>query len=259
VTEGGVVAQFVRRDHGHKHDQVFQPLMRAKTADQRSELGVVPWKDFPDLRLLRRAPRQPLPRVHEDGFTRASPNVEIRRRVARVIETAFAESFRERGEFGVVAQICFAIACKDFIEHTQMLCDRFGHFHIRRSGENDFAPGAFLFAQPGEKFLSIREGCGMHVDVCGEFLFEEGTSAQQPDRRDGGAERSLTQQAHERFPHHVAADERPIQVHSERDQGWSGRVGSDRHFHRARLVEATRRLQSRGKRSIGALTTLCKV
>ena len=161
-----------------------------------------------------------LRRVDHDSFSRSGPDADVIGGITRVIKAAFAEALGECVAFGGVAEICFTVARHHIVEQTNMRGDGCGHIDVRRGGENKFSPGRLLLFEPSDEFGVIRQVCRIHFHPRGDVLLECRTTTKQNEERADRRERILSQQADERFPHHVRADERAVQIHGERDLVW---------------------------------------
>jgi hypothetical protein len=130
---------------------------------------------------------------------RLSPHREIRRTVARVVETVWTEALHQQGALASTLEVLHSVTRQDLVEEAQVVRQRSGESAIRRGAEYELPTGVAFFAQERDEFL-IEWQPG-YVESCATraLSLQVRATAQQPDGNGQQVEGALAQDTEQRF------------------------------------------------------------
>lgn len=223
------VRQLVRGQHRDEQNQIFDPLMRSHRAAQRPQTRRVVAERLAHPRDLRGAAGQGFRRIDHHRLARAGPDPEIVARVPGVIKAVLAETPGQRHALGGVAEIGLAVAGHHVGKQSDMIGNRPGHVDVRSGGEHQRAAVALLRLQPVPEGFVIRHAVRRDPHPRGQMLLEMRAPTNQQTQRPKRGQGIFSQQPDERFPHHVRANQRAVQIHGERDRFGLSSIGRGGH------------------------------
>jgi len=110
------------------------------------------------------------------------PDMQVRRRVAGIIETAFAVAFAQRIALAAPREIVHAIAAEHFVEAADVSGHRIRQRLVRRGAE-DAPTRARLAAQPGEHALVVRQAGDVHARTRRNLALQVRAPLTKPDNK----------------------------------------------------------------------------
>ena len=205
----------MRRQQRHEHQRILQPLMQPQRAEPGAPAAVTTNEHAFDIALATHATQQPRRCVSDDRMACMPPDMQVRRCVAGIVESAFAVAFAQRVALAAPTQIAYAIAAEHFVEAADVRGHGISQRLIRR-GAQDAPPPACLASQPVEHALVIRQARDIHAHARRNLALQARAPVAEPDDEEKQIERIPTQQRERGFDRDIRADQRSIEIHAKR-------------------------------------------
>ena len=199
-------------------EQVLGPLLQPHRLEPEAQVTDTDRELALDVDGGARGPAQAFARVHDDAAACRAPHVQVVARIADVVEALDTVARLQRFRLAPGRDVGDAIARDHLVDAAEPRRHALHVLVVGRRAEDDLAAGLSLASHPGQELVVDRDAVEIEIDAFGDAPLHARLALPQPEGQLEDAPGLARDEPQRRLVQEIAADERSVQVHDERDR-----------------------------------------